>query len=703
MRRLIWVWLGVVAVAGGATVMNYERNPVRTHSHALADAAGPRSIIVKLRPAAGSANVATPAADERLKSLASRTHLALNSSRSITSRIHVLQIEASSGEPAAATLARLRADGDVEYAELNQMRYIHAAPNDPIYNSTPPSAVYGEQWYLMPSSATTPASIDARTAWNTSTGSASLVIADIDTGVRADHPDLGSTQSGGRLLAGYCFISEAFIANNNSCPGPGALDPGDWVTTADISGSSSNSICSGASEEPSSWHGTRTAGILGAITNNGVGIAGTTWSANILPLRAIGTCGGLDSDIISAMLYAAGVAVTINGNSITNPTPAKIINMSLGGSGSCPATYSDAISQVTALGALVVVSAGNETGPVDAPANCPGVAGVAGLREDGTKVGYSSYGPEVALGAPAGNCINTALGAGSPCVYPITSTTNLGSTVPDADDYTGLYYCSGSNTGTVISTSSGSYANCSVASNQYRTYNLGTSFSAPLVSGIGALMASVNPNLNSCQLISRLKEGSLAYPQSSLDTTPQPPVCPNTNSGGQCICTTGECGAGMANAAGAVTAAQRPIAALSASVPAAQRVQLSAAGSAAIPGHTIASYAWSSIGGQTVALTSSSGSATTATAPSCGLATVQLVVTDDQGREDTTDVVLSPTTATTPAPATAGDAVCSSISARHRVGGVPDHGVGAGDGRHPDLYRHGREYLERRGHMASER
>jgi serine protease len=661
------VWLGAAAIAAGAALVNYERNPVRTHPHpvAAADATGPQSIIVKLRPATGAtnaaANAATPAVDERLRSLAGRTRLTLSSFRSITSRMHVMQVEDPSGESVAATLARLRADSDVEYAELNQRRYIHATPNDPIYSSLPPSPVYGEQWYLMPSSSTTPAAIDAQTAWTTTTGSSSLVIADIDTGVRAEHPDLTVPGGTSRLLAGYCFISNSFIANNNSCPGPGALDPGDWVTSDDISGPSSNSICSGASVEPSSWHGTRTAGILGAIANNSQGIAGMTWSGNILPLRALGVCGGEDADIITAMLYAAGVAVTVNGSEITNPTPAKIINMSLGGSGSCPSTYSDAISQVTALGALVVVSAGNETGPVDAPANCPGVAGVVGLREDGTKVGYSSYGPEAALGAPAGNCINTTLGAGSPCVYPITSTTNLGSAGPDADDYTGLYYCAASG-----SDATGSYANCTVSGTQYRTYNLGTSFSAPLVAGIGALMASVNPKLNSCQLISRLQEGSLPYPQSSIDTSPQPPICSDTVSassitGGQCICTTGECGAGMANAAGAITAAQRPIAALTASVPAGQRVQLNAAGSAAIPGHLISSYAWSSIGPQSAALSSASGSTTTATAPSCGLATVQLVVTDDDGRIDTTNVVLSPTSATTTAPAAAGDA-CSATT-----------------------------------------
>jgi serine protease len=181
-----------------------------------------------------------------------------------------------------------------------------------------------------------------------------------------------------------------------------------------------------------------------------------------------------------------------------NLTPAKIINLSLGGTGACPNSYEDAINQVTALGVLVVASAGNEGGPVDAPANCNGVAGVTGLRAAGTKVGYSSLGPQIALAAPAGNCGNAFTTAQSPCVYTMTTTTNLGYQQPDQNDYTGEFYCD---------PTSGAYTGCTLAnSNQYRTYNIGTSFSAPVVSGIAALMSAVNGKLNSCQLIGRLRQ-----------------------------------------------------------------------------------------------------------------------------------------------------------------------------------------------------
>ena len=122
-------------------------------------------------------------------------------------------------------------------------------------------------------------------------------------------------------------------------------------------------------------------GILGASTDNGVGIAGMTWKPYLLPVRALGKCGGYDSDIITGMQWAAGMPITGVPN---NPYPADIINLSLGGSGPCPSDYAAAIETLTGMGVLIVASAGNGSVPpataaVDAPANCTGVLGVAGL------------------------------------------------------------------------------------------------------------------------------------------------------------------------------------------------------------------------------------------------------------------------------------------------------------------------------------
>lgn len=642
----LWVLAAMTGTPGSAT----ELNPARAHPHGTPVAVA-QQLIVKLR--AGTAATVTAAeqptgARERIAALTSRSGVRLVAHRPITALIHAVQVEPAIGESVSATLARLRADPEVEYAVRDERRYIHAAPNDPLFP---------QQWYLQ-SAAATPSAVDALDAWATTTGSASLVIADIDTGVRPDHPDLA-----GRLLPGYCFITDAFVANGGACPGAGASDPGDWITSSDITNHPNE--CSKATAMPSSWHGTRVAGILGASTNNGAGVAGFTWGPQILPVRALGKCGGLDSDIVTAMLWAGGITVSVNGANLTNPNPARIINMSLGGTGSCPSSYIEAIGQLTAAGVLVVVSAGNEGGPVDAPANCPGVAGVAGLRQAGTKVGYSSLGPEVALAAPAGNCGDSFTGGQTACVYSMMTTTNLGTMSPDANDYTGLYYCD---------PATGSFPGCTIAATgQYRDYNIGTSFSAPVVSGIAALMSTINSNLNSCQLISRLKEGSLPFPQSSLDATgAQPQMChvpagANDVQNSECICTRDDqtCGTGMANAPGALTAALRPVAAVAvpASVTAGQSVTLDGSGSGAANGHTVSGYQWSPVsGGLMLSITGAATSRASVTAPSCGVATVALTVTDDAGRADTASVVITAGSAVTTAPAAAGQSACSSVA-----------------------------------------
>lgn len=622
--RLFICALVVSAAATAGVIGGIETNPVR-HRPAAQRESAPQRVIAKLRATASQTSgssmqaQAVTALQNRMQSLTARVGLSLVESHVIADRLLVMQVEpAMTGESVAQTVARLRADPDVEYAEPDQMRYVHAVPNDTLYARI--DASHPGQWYMQnPATIAAPAAVNAQAAWDVAKGDSSLVIADIDTGVRYDHPDLQ-----GRLLPGYCFISDSFINNGGTCLGSTvsnaeASDPGDWVNSSDLS----RPQCSGVSStEASSWHGTRTAGILGAVTNNSAGIAGMTWQGQVLPIRALGKCGGQDSDIVKAMLWAAGIAVS---GAPANPTPAQIINMSLGGSGSCPSSYQDAINQITARGVLVVVSAGNENGAVDAPANCAGVAGVAGLRHNGTKVGFSSFGAQVAISAPAGNCVNGTLSTATPCVYPITSATNPGTTTPST-----------------------TYTSSNAYTDQVSNPNLGTSFSAPLVSGIAALMSSVNRNLNSCQLISRLKEGSVAFPTSSAGETTQPPACPQTDPSTQeCICNTQNCGAGMANAPGAVTAALRPVAKVSvpASVTSGEAVSLDASGSAAATGHTISSYQWTSVGGQTLTVQNSTAAVATVTAPSCGYATLQLVATDDAGRMDTTNVVLSPTSA----------------------------------------------------------
>src|ERR1019366_2977598 len=310
----------------------------------------------------------------------------------------------------------LRADPAVKFADVDQRRYPLALPDDPLFY---PSANAAGQWFMLTPSTLTATSdasaTDAVSAWAITTGSTGTVIADVDTGVRFEHPDLLRAGFGGRVLPGYDFVSEDqnpttgallgtyLIANDGDGWDPDPSDPGDWISASD----QTNILFPAAScpTADSTWPGTRVMGILGALTNNGIGIAGMTWNPYLLPVRALGKCGGYDSDIIVGMQWAAGMSVT---GVLNNPYPAGIINLSVGGSGTCPSDYADAVTTLAGMGVLIAASAGNASGPVDAPGNCAGLLGVAGLRNVGTKVGYSSFGPQVSVAAPAGNCVNSS-------------------------------------------------------------------------------------------------------------------------------------------------------------------------------------------------------------------------------------------------------------------------------------------------------
>jgi serine protease len=596
----------------------------------------------------------TSAAD--VAALIARVGVAAAKSRQFTPSMHVLFLpKVLYGADVDAALAKLRADPAVKFADVDQIRHIQAViPNDPLYAPTlqanPPA---NGQWYLnTPSS--TPVVIqgnttedlsatDAASAWGIADGSPGIVIADVDTGVRFDHPDLLRAGLGGRLLPGYDFVGEDLnpsngaaestflIANDGDGWDPDPSDPGDWISTSDTA----NALFANDTVENSSWHGTRVAGVYGAITNNDVGIAGVTWGSWVLPVRALGKGGGYDSDIIAGIEWAAGLPVTNpEGPPVpNNPFPADIVNLSLGSSGSCPSDYQDALEQVTAMGVLVIVSAGNggapgAAAPVDAPANCsllvPGVMGVVGLRNVGTKVGYSSFGSGASIAAPAGNCVQ----ASGDCLRSIDTTTNLGTTVPGDSSYTNEV-----------------------------TENLGTSFSAPIVSGIAGLMRSVNYNLTPAQLAARLESSASPFPSGATGV----PTCPTTDpTSGECVCPNdaSQCGAGMVNALSAVKAAQRPIGVIVIPKSVAPGAVFDASGSvAACNGSatapaplSIASYAWTA--SPSSLIVSGANSARVTVNPAAG--TLSLTVTDSAGNIDTETVTLTADTATSTAPTSAG-------------------------------------------------
>ena len=650
-----------VAAGGGA-----EYNPVRRAAVSI----GPEAhrLVVGFRVTADSVLSTTVIARRQARpvvqaqttvndvaALIARLRLPVARSRQFTPSMHVLFLPKTLyGAEVASALAKLRSDPAVKFADVDEIRHIESiAPNDPLF--MPGMGVSG-QWYLNTPSATTItvegnstqdlSATDAVSAWGITTGSPGIVIADIDTGVRFDHPDLLRAGQGGRLLPGYDFVGEDLdpsdgtpegtflIANDGDGWDPDPSDPGDWVSTADIS----NALFAKDTAENSSWHGTRVAGVYGAIANNDRGVTGLNWGSWVLPVRALGKGGGYDSDIIAGIEWAAGLPVTNpDGPPVpNNPYPADIVNLSLGGSGSCGSDYEDALAQVTRMGVLVIASAGNggtpgSPAPVDSPANCsllvPGVMGVVGLRNVGTKVGYSSFGAGASIAAPAGNCVQTS----GDCLRSIDTTTNLGLTVPGENSYT-----------------------------NETNPNLGTSFSAPIVSGIAGLMRSVNYNLTPAQLVARLQASATPFPTGAAGV----PTCPTnespTDTGGECVCPNdgSQCGAGMVNALAAVKAAQKPIGVIVVPNNLTAGAILDASGSvagcngnsAAPAPLSIVSYAWTASPASLIV--SGAGGAQVTVNPMPG--TLTLTVTDSLGNIDTETVTFTASGALSSAPASSG-------------------------------------------------
>lgn len=494
-----------------------------------ADAPSAR-VIVKFKADTALARMQTlsaaPSAADRASLLGSRTGLALAAGLALGERSQVITAR---GVDSATLAAQLAAQPDVEYAVVDRRRRAFAVPNDPLYAVGGANGPAVGQWYLRPPNTTTPSAINAESAWDTTLGSGATVVAVLDTGVRFDHADMARTSAGGNLLAGYDFVSDVGTANDGDGRDADASDPGDWITSAE-NASGPFARC-GVSN--SSWHGTEVAGLIGASTNNGTGMASVGRTVRVLPVRVLGKCGGFDSDIIAGMRWAAGLSVP---GVPANAFPAKVINLSLGGEGSCTAAYASAVAEITAAGATIVASAGNSAGhAVSEPANCAGVIAVGGLRHVGTKVGFSDLGPEIALSAPGGNCVDIA--AGSACRYPILTTRNAGTTTP--------------------------VANSSIFSDSFAA-TVGTSFSAPLVAGTAGLMLSLRPAMTPAEVRSTLQQTARAFPTTGGDNGDGTVVgqcrAPQFDANGtaidqlQCYCTTSTCGAGMLDAGAAVRA-----------------------------------------------------------------------------------------------------------------------------------------------------
>ena len=240
-------------------------------------------------------------------------------------------------------LRDLNADPDVVYAERD--RPVHALSNDPHFDKLWGLDNAGTQRFTGPNDwGVVDADMDVPEAWSASTG-AGRTIAVIDTGVDADHPDLG-----GRVVAGWDLVDDDADAD-------------------DLNG-----------------HGTHVAGTLAATRDNGTGVVGVAPDARILPLRVLDADGNGDvSDAIAAYYLAAerGVAV---------------VNASLGGEGFVQAEY-DAIASHPET--LFVVAAGNDNQNNDVAAQRPeypcaydlnNILCVGASRHNEQRASFSNYG-----------------------------------------------------------------------------------------------------------------------------------------------------------------------------------------------------------------------------------------------------------------------------------------------------------------------
>jgi len=448
------------------------------------------------------------------------------------------------GQALADAMRRLRLHPDVAWVQPNvierRAQALPTTPNDPLF---------AQQWHLQAPSFGYESGINLPSAWAITAGAAS-VIAVVDTGVRFDHPDLA-----GRLLVGYDFVSEIHIANDGSGRDPDPSDPGDWVTQADLS----DPLFQECEVADSSWHGTFIAGQLAALTNNGLGVAGVnrTPASRVLPVRVAGKCGALVSDLLDGARWAAGLPVA---GVPANPNPARVINLSFGGGAACSPDYQRMVDDVTNAGALLVVAAGNNAGPLTRPADCRGVMPVAAVAPNGAKAWYSSFGPQVALSAPGGSDVfgQTAM---------LLSTDNSGLQGPAPYDANGYY-----------------------------GRKQGTSFSAPLAAGVATLMLGINASLTPADLIDRMKRASRPH-----EVTPNA-VCSVSNPA-TCTCTADTCGTGLLDAAASVQLASGPAAIIQriGSVTPGATVALDGSASVALSGG-IASYQWTQLSGPAVTI-----------------------------------------------------------------------------------------------------
>lgn len=258
---------------------------------------------------------------------------------------------------AAQTLARrIAADPAVEYVEPEYHYQAMVRPND----------FYYDRLHGLPR-------ISAEQAWDISTGNPNTLLAVVDTGIYAGHPDLGQN-----IVNGFDFVNGDADASDDE------------------------------------GHGTHTAGIVAAVGNNGRGVAGMCWQCRVLAVKVLDQDGGGSSSSVSAGIrYAADQG-------------ARVINLSLGGPNDSRLLH-DAVRYATDRGALVVVASGNEAeegNPIEYPAAYPEALAVGAIDMDDTHASFSNYADYVDVSAPGVDIGSTGWAADDPEPYFAASGTS---------------------------------------------------------------------------------------------------------------------------------------------------------------------------------------------------------------------------------------------------------------------------------------
>ena len=408
----------------------------------------PVQVIVKWRAPVGGATQLSNAT-QSLANASGRLGVGTKTLRKLATGADVIQLDRRVTEAELKDFINtLAQDPNVLYAEPDLLLQHTLTPNDTRYN---------EQWHYFQANV----GLNLVPAWDVTTGTG-VTVAVLDTGFRP-HADLAAN-----IVGGFDFISDTFVSNDGNGRDTNAQDPGDWTTTAQCS---STSVA-----RNSSWHGTHVAGTIAALTNNGNGVAGVAFGARVLPVRVLGRCGGLTSDIADAITWASGGTVS---GVTANANVARVINLSLGGGGTCGATMQNAINGAIGRGTVVVVAAGNENQNASnsTPANCAGVITIAATDRQGGRAFYSNFGAIVDVAAPGGET-NVTAGDG------VLSTLNTGTTSPGTDTY---------------------------------TFYQGTSMATPHVAGVVALMLARNPALTPAEVETLLRSSTRPFPATCTD------------------------------------------------------------------------------------------------------------------------------------------------------------------------------------------